>query len=80
MPKNKGIPMLRRIGDIILFLHDIHTMYTVFIKRRDFRQGRLWEVKQAMEAGPGRTAPVSGLGAGQALRSGPVKITNPRKI
>lgn len=31
MPKNKGIPMPWEIGDIILFLHNIRTMYTVFI-------------------------------------------------
>lgn len=45
MPKNKGIPMPRGIGDIIPFLRNIRTMYTVFIKKRYFRQGRLWEVK-----------------------------------
>ena len=42
--------------------YNIYTMYTVFIKKRYFRQGRLWEVKRAPEAGSGRTA----LGAGQS--------------
>lgn len=45
MPKNNGIPMPWEIGDIIPFLHNIRTMYMVFIKKRYFRQGRLWEVK-----------------------------------
>ena len=62
MPKNNGIPMPWEIGDIIPFLRNIRTMYTVFIKKRYFRQGRLWEVKRAPEAGSGRTA----LGAGQS--------------